>query len=97
MTDEKLLELITDAIYVLTDIDLYTVDKILEEIGIEMDEDELNDFEGDLLDAVEEIKEDYVNEIAYDAFVIFKNLLKDYNKLPSYPEDAPGQLHLFEE
>ena len=93
---KKLLELITDAVYICTDIDLYDVDNILQEMGIEMSEDELDEFEGKLLDAAEEIGDDYRDQIAYDAFIIFKELLGEKYKTPSYPEDAPGQMHLFE-
>lgn len=93
MEDARLFEFIKDAIYCHTGIDLYDIDDLLEMLEVELTEEEKDEFEEQLLDIAESLGEDYEDQIAWDMVDQFKELLKD--KLPKYPEDAPGQLHLF--
>lgn len=93
MEDSRLFEYIKDAIVCYTSIDLYDVDDILDEMGIELSDSEKDEFEEQLLDIAESLGEDYEDQVAWDIVDQFKELLKD--KLPKHPEDAPGQLHLF--
>ena len=93
MEDSRLFEFIKDAIYCHTSIDLYDIDDLLEMLEVELTEEEKDEFEEQLLDIAESLGEDYEDQMAWDMVDQFKELLKD--KLPKYPEDTPGQLHLF--
>lgn len=95
MDDLQILEYIKNAVMLYTNIDLYDIDPLLEEMGIELSEDEKEKFEEDFVEAMTDLADDYLDQVSYDALLIFKELLSD--KLPHYPEDNPGQLHLFED
>lgn len=93
MDDLQILEYIKNAVMLYTNIDLYDIDPLLEEMGIELSDEEKEKFEEDFVEAINDLADDYLDQVSYDALLIFKELLSD--KLPRYPEDAPGQLHLF--
>lgn len=96
MDDLQIYTAVKDAVYCHTDIDLYYMEGLFVELGI----DELpEEFERELINKIRELSSEYIDQITDDAFKIFKEMLKKIVpevKISHYPEDNPWQLHLFE-
>ena len=88
MNDSELLNYIKSSIITYISLDFYDIDILLERLGITLTGEERDNFEDDFLNYVRDLDDDYIDQIAYDALIKFKELLKD--KLPRYPEDALG-------